>query len=82
MIAPRRAVLALALTLPATASAQGFSASRYLMPPSGEDLALTERALLGDADDPTSVQHGAALPVYFEAAGKVMLGLRPTEPGW
>lgn len=46
MIAPRRAVLALALTLPATASAQGFSASRYLMPPSGEDLALTERALV------------------------------------
>ena len=29
-----------------------------------------------------AVQHGAALPVYFEAAGKVMLGLRPTEPGW
>ncbi len=29
-----------------------------------------------------AVQHGAALPVYFEAAGKTRLGLRPTEPGW
>lgn len=28
------------------------------------------------------VQHGAALPVYFEAAGKVLMGLRPGEPGW
>ncbi len=29
-----------------------------------------------------AVQHGAALPVYFEAAGKTRLGLRPSEPGW
>ena len=29
-----------------------------------------------------AVQHGAALPSYFESAGKVLLGLRPTEPGW
>jgi DNA-binding IclR family transcriptional regulator len=29
-----------------------------------------------------AVQHGAALPSYFEAAGKVLLGLKPTEPGW
>jgi alkylation response protein AidB-like acyl-CoA dehydrogenase len=29
-----------------------------------------------------AVQHGAALPSYFEAAGKVLLGLRPGEPGW
>ena len=29
-----------------------------------------------------AVQHGAALPVYFESAGKVLLGLRPTDPGW
>jgi alkylation response protein AidB-like acyl-CoA dehydrogenase len=29
-----------------------------------------------------AVQHGAALPSYFESAGKVLLGLRPTDPGW
>jgi indole-3-acetate monooxygenase len=29
-----------------------------------------------------AVQHGAALPGYFESAGKVLLGLRPGEPGW
>jgi alkylation response protein AidB-like acyl-CoA dehydrogenase len=29
-----------------------------------------------------AVQHGAALPQYFEAAGKVLLGLRPSDPGW
>jgi alkylation response protein AidB-like acyl-CoA dehydrogenase len=29
-----------------------------------------------------AVQHGAALPVYFESAGKVLMGLRPAEPGW
>jgi alkylation response protein AidB-like acyl-CoA dehydrogenase len=29
-----------------------------------------------------AMQHGAALPVYFEAAGKVLMGLRPSEPGW
>ncbi|MCO6417674.1 acyl-CoA dehydrogenase family protein [Siccirubricoccus sp. KC 17139] len=28
------------------------------------------------------VQHGAALPQYFESAGKVLLGLRPSDPGW
>jgi alkylation response protein AidB-like acyl-CoA dehydrogenase len=29
-----------------------------------------------------AVQHGAALPSYFESAGKVLMGLRPGEPGW
>ena len=29
-----------------------------------------------------AVQHAAALPVYFESAGKVLLGLRPADPGW
>jgi alkylation response protein AidB-like acyl-CoA dehydrogenase len=29
-----------------------------------------------------AVQHGAALPSYYESAGKVVLGLRPTDPGW
>jgi alkylation response protein AidB-like acyl-CoA dehydrogenase len=29
-----------------------------------------------------AVQHAAGLPVHMEAAGKVLLGLRPTDPGW
>jgi alkylation response protein AidB-like acyl-CoA dehydrogenase len=29
-----------------------------------------------------AVQHAAALPGYFESAGKVLLGLRPNDPGW
>ncbi|MGE0226602.1 MAG: acyl-CoA dehydrogenase family protein [Acetobacteraceae bacterium] len=29
-----------------------------------------------------AVQHGAALPSYFESAGKVLMGLRPDDPGW
>ena len=29
-----------------------------------------------------AVQHGAALPSYFESAGKVLLGLQPDDPGW
>lgn len=29
-----------------------------------------------------AVQHGAALPSYFESAGKALLGLRPNDPGW
>jgi indole-3-acetate monooxygenase len=29
-----------------------------------------------------AAQHGAAFPVHYESAGKVLLGLRPTEPGW
>ena len=29
-----------------------------------------------------AVQHAAALPVYFESAGKVLLGLRPSDSGW
>jgi alkylation response protein AidB-like acyl-CoA dehydrogenase len=28
------------------------------------------------------VQHNAAFAVHYESAGKVLLGLRPTEPGW
>lgn len=29
-----------------------------------------------------AIQHGAALPVHMESAGKALLGLRPTDPGW
>lgn len=29
-----------------------------------------------------AVQHGAALPVHYESAGKALMGLRPTDPGW
>jgi indole-3-acetate monooxygenase len=29
-----------------------------------------------------AVQHGAALPAHMESAGKALLGLRPTDPGW
>lgn len=29
-----------------------------------------------------AVQHAAGLPGYFESAGKVLLGLRPVDPGW
>lgn len=29
-----------------------------------------------------AVQHAAALPSYFESAGKMLLGLRPGDPGW
>jgi alkylation response protein AidB-like acyl-CoA dehydrogenase len=29
-----------------------------------------------------AVTHGAALPGYFESAGKVLMGLRPSDPGW
>ena len=29
-----------------------------------------------------AVQHAAALPSYFESAGKVLLGLRPGDVGW
>lgn len=29
-----------------------------------------------------AIQHGAALPAHMESAGKVLLGLRPTDPGW
>jgi indole-3-acetate monooxygenase len=29
-----------------------------------------------------SVQHAAGLPAHMEAAGKALLGLRPTDPGW
>jgi OmpA-OmpF porin, OOP family len=42
----RATLVALSLALPSSAWAQGFSASRFLAPPSGEDLALTERALV------------------------------------
>jgi indole-3-acetate monooxygenase len=36
----------------------------------------------GFRDVHVAVQHAAGLPVYFELAGKVLLGLRPAEPGW
>jgi alkylation response protein AidB-like acyl-CoA dehydrogenase len=29
-----------------------------------------------------AVQHNAGFPVHFESAGKVLMGLRPTDPGW
>jgi alkylation response protein AidB-like acyl-CoA dehydrogenase len=29
-----------------------------------------------------AVQHNAAFPAHYESAGKVMLGLRPSDPGW
>ena len=29
-----------------------------------------------------AVQHGAALPGHFESAGKALMGLRPSDPGW
>jgi hypothetical protein len=28
------------------------------------------------------VQHNAAFAVHYESAGKVLLGVRPTDPGW
>ncbi len=28
------------------------------------------------------VQHNAAFAVHYELAGKVLLGLRPSDPGW
>jgi indole-3-acetate monooxygenase len=27
-------------------------------------------------------QHNAAFPAHYESAGKALLGLRPTDPGW
>jgi len=29
-----------------------------------------------------AVQHAAGLPGQYESAGKALLGLRPTDPGW
>jgi alkylation response protein AidB-like acyl-CoA dehydrogenase len=29
-----------------------------------------------------AVQHAAGLPGYFESAGKALLGVRPSDPGW
>jgi indole-3-acetate monooxygenase len=29
-----------------------------------------------------AVQHYAAFPIHYESAGKVMMGLTPSEPGW
>jgi alkylation response protein AidB-like acyl-CoA dehydrogenase len=29
-----------------------------------------------------AVQHAAGLPIHFESAGKVLLGLRPSDMGW
>jgi alkylation response protein AidB-like acyl-CoA dehydrogenase len=29
-----------------------------------------------------AAQHGAAFPIHLESAGKVLMGLRPSEPGW
>jgi indole-3-acetate monooxygenase len=29
-----------------------------------------------------AVQHNAAFTTHYESAGKVLLGLRPADPGW
>lgn len=29
-----------------------------------------------------AVQHNSAFPVHYETAGKVLMGLKPTDPGW
>lgn len=29
-----------------------------------------------------AVQHNSAFPAHYEAAGKVLMGLRPSDPGW
>jgi hypothetical protein len=29
-----------------------------------------------------AAQHNAGFPVHYESAGKVFLGLRPTDMGW
>jgi hypothetical protein len=29
-----------------------------------------------------AIQHNAGFPVHWESAGKVLMGLRPSEPGW
>ena len=29
-----------------------------------------------------AIQHNAGFPVHYELAGKVLMGLRPSEPGW
>jgi alkylation response protein AidB-like acyl-CoA dehydrogenase len=29
-----------------------------------------------------AVQHNSAFPTHLESAGKVLLGLRPSDPGW
>ena len=46
--------------------------------------AIYERLPLERAfrDVHVAVQHAAGLPGYFESAGKVLLGLRPSDPGW
>jgi len=29
-----------------------------------------------------AIQHNAGFPIHYESAGKVLMGLRPTDPGW
>ena len=29
-----------------------------------------------------AIQHNAGFPIHYELAGKVLMGLRPSEPGW
>jgi len=29
-----------------------------------------------------AIQHNAGFPIHYESAGKVLMGLRPSEPGW
>jgi alkylation response protein AidB-like acyl-CoA dehydrogenase len=33
-------------------------------------------------DAHVAVQHNSAFPVHYESAGKVLMGLKPTDPGW
>ena len=56
----------------------------YLGPGRSLDDLDQARAALEKAfrDIHVAVQHGAALPQYYEGAGKVLLGLRPSDPGW
>jgi len=47
-------------------------------------LAIYPRLRLERAfrDIHVAIQHGAALPSYYESSGKVVLGLRPDDVGW
>jgi hypothetical protein len=29
-----------------------------------------------------AIRHNARFPIYYKSAGKVLMGLRPSEPGW
>ena len=48
----------------------------------GTNAIYTANPLERHFRDHVAVHHNAAFKVHFESAGKVFLGLRPTEPGW